>query len=160
MPPALPEVVDSISAEGSWSLLMSAATVQGHNARSFLSLPQERVILLGFAHRTMRASHSHLLTRPWPGKSFPTIPKMPGDHSKTKRFEKGLPLAPLIMLKVNFLLRLEFVPPVWELDKVNHVGQADERSIVQGELSKPRNPFLVARKFFTKIRNFAFIGPC
>jgi len=85
---------------------------------------------------------------------------MPGDHSKTKRFEKGLPLAPLIMLKVNFLLRLEFVPPVWELDKVNHVGQADERSIVQGELSKPRNPFLVARKFFTKIRNFAFIGPC
>src|SRR5439155_518786 len=75
MPPALPEVVDSISAEGSWSLLMSAATVQGHNARSFLSLPQERVTLLGFAHRTMRASHSHLLTRPWRGKSFPTIPK-------------------------------------------------------------------------------------
>src|SRR5438874_446388 len=71
MPPALPEVVDSISAEGSWSLLMSAATVQGHNARSFLSLPQERVTLLGFAHRTMRASHSHLLTRPWPGKFFP-----------------------------------------------------------------------------------------
>src|SRR5205809_7745431 len=114
MPPALPEVVDSISAEGSWSLLLrnslrkwlwlrdlicwhlrllqflmqflvnlprdsglrltSAATVQRHNARSFLSLPQGRVALLGFAHRTIRASRSHLSTRPWPGKSFPTTP--------------------------------------------------------------------------------------
>jgi ribosome-binding protein aMBF1 (putative translation factor) len=49
-----------------------------------------RVALLGIAHRTIRASRSHISAIRRPRKAFPTTLKTLGDRLQVARFEKGL----------------------------------------------------------------------
>jgi ribosome-binding protein aMBF1 (putative translation factor) len=55
-----------------------------------LHISFELLALLGFCHRQIKASRSHIPVERSPRKAFPTTLNTLGDHIKAKRVEKGL----------------------------------------------------------------------